>query len=224
MTHFIFGYLTRVDGVVYHPSIHLQTAISSPTTLNIFTNAILKSLHTSKISLQLSTMAKSTIDIVQPSTVAEVKTLLGCTEHCFWCGSLCWGQYGHESNCDDTKRHHACHQPGGLTGFSHRTEHYLVSEACHERGDSWKVYWGEHYEDGMLWSEAKRHKDFVGWTFTRHSKTEFNDLMKWFYLKLHERIAEWRGLLPARSMDLKKCGFDKLSSLRHILSEIKSRM
>lgn len=149
---------------------------------------------------------------------------MGCTEHCFWCGSLCWGQAGHDENEDSTKKHHACHQPRGLIGVGDKNLNHLSSLTCDALTDQWSVYWGEHRESGMNWGKAKMHSDFKNWSFDAHSKTEFNDLMKWFYLNLHNDIAKERGRNPARQVDLEKLGYGKLMSFYHILATIKTKI
>jgi len=244
---FVLQYLTQVEDIIYSPGVDYEKIEAPDPTFKIFQKTVLKQLEKGKDALM------EDLSIVNPSTVTEVKNLLGCTEHCFWCGSLCWGQYGHESNCDDTKKHHACHQPRGLIGVRNKNKHYLVAHSCHEVGDGLTVYWGKFHETGMKWEEAMLHEDFVGWTFTLHSKTEFNDLMKWFFVQLHEKIAASRSrevklaqqdfenlaffklyeklaaslsreVKPAQQRDLEEKGFFKLPLLEHILATIRSRI
>jgi len=215
---FVNQYLTQVEDVSYNPGVDFESIEAPEHTFKIFQDAVLKRLDEGK-----STLAEN-IEIARPSTLVEVTNLLGCTEHCFWCGSLCWGQNGHEDNCDDTRKHHACHQPQGLKGTRHQYQDYLLAESCHEISEDWRVFWKEFKESGMLWGEAKLHKDFAGWTFTEHSKSEFTGLMKWFFLKLHAEIAASRDYKPALQSDLEKLKFHELPQLEHILSTIRSRI
>lgn len=174
--------------------------------------AILDELKDSKDTIQ-------SVKLDDPSKNPEITDLLGCTESCHICGSLCWGQAGHSENTDSTKKHHCCHQPSGLGGTSNKTKRYLLSETCDVYKDSDKIYWYKCRDEAMSWIQTKQHDDFVNWTFTAHNKIEFNDLMKWFFVKLHKEMAEKRGKLPALEEHLQN--FGTLHSLDHILNTIK---
>lgn len=74
-----------------------------------------------------------------PSQDSEIMGRLGCTEHCFWCGALCWGSRDHQLENDklpEMETHHSCHQPSGLIGVRDRYTRKLCSEACHNRMDN----------------------------------------------------------------------------------------
>lgn len=181
----------------------------------VLQRAILDELNDSRDTMR-------SVELNNPSNNPEIMESLGCTESCFFCGSLCWGQAGHSENHGTDKKHHCCHQPSGLGGASHKTKHYLISKTCDAFKDDQTMYWYKCPE-GMSWLQTKQHSDFVdSWIFTAHSRMEFNDLMKWFFVKLHEEISRKYDELPARPEDLQN--FGTLHSLDHILNTIRLRV
>jgi hypothetical protein len=51
---------------------------------------------------------------------------------------------------------------------------------------------------------------YENWMFESHVNNKFNDLMKWFFFKLNEKIAEDRRLKPTSNLVLKTNGFTSL--------------
>ena len=70
----------------------------------------------------------------------SVSERLGCTAHCKWCGALCWGEFGHETNSDDTSKHHSSHQIRGLHGIAYEGLGNLSVTKCNEKKDESFVY------------------------------------------------------------------------------------
>ena len=154
-----------------------------------------------------------------PSADSGVMSRLGCTERCFWCGALCWGQRGHEANQGETKKHHSSHQPHGLAGVSNKHTCHLLSGPCHELTDDSTVYYGEYIESGTTW-KVVREKHFSDWKFDKHCNSKFDALMRWFFQELHHSIAKsYKSLKPATSEDLQQHNCTNL-----IYDEIMSRV
>jgi hypothetical protein len=155
-----------------------------------------------------------------PSSDDEVMSRLGCTECCFWCGAICWGQRGHDQNADETKKHHTSHQPCGLARIVNKVSDRLVACPCHATIDDCRVYFGDYRETGMTWQEAKT-KHFSNWTFKNHCYVKLDDLMRWFFQELHISITEENGdnLKPADPDELKKYHCVNLS-LKQILARL----
>src|SRR6185369_18057207 len=97
---------------------------------------------------------------------------------CYWCGALCWGEYGHHDNIDYSKKHHTSHQPGGLNRTNDRDTHELLASPCHKFPDNCDVYYFGRNEP-TKWGIAKV-QDFSDWRFEAHYNYMFNDLMCWF--------------------------------------------
>ena len=66
-----------------------------------------------------------------PSKDRNVMSRLGCTEGCYCCGALCWGERGHDEHVDDTRIHHSSHQPIGLRGSHASESRHLRVRSCH---------------------------------------------------------------------------------------------
>ncbi|GES87319.1 interferon-induced very large GTPase 1-like [Rhizophagus clarus] len=140
----------------------------------------------------------------KPSCDKSIMERLGCTEACHWCGALCWGSRDHHENSDKTKIHHSSHQPAGLACAHNRDTNELRALPCHNITDNTDMYYlGKNVP--TKWSVAKV-QDFSDWKFDPHCMHFFNDLMCWFFGKLHEDLAERRNLEPAPYEDLKKNG------------------
>ena len=146
-----------------------------------------------------------------PSNDAGVMSRLGCTERCFWCSALCWGQRGHQEDQGETRKHHSSHQPRGLQTTHYKYTDHLVSEPCHETEDETRVHFGEYKNNGVKWQVAKE-EHFSDWKFDKHYISKFDELMRWFFQELHESIAETsESLKPATTEDLKKYNCTGLS-------------
>ncbi|RHZ83314.1 hypothetical protein Glove_97g122 [Diversispora epigaea] len=140
----------------------------------------------------------------KPSDNESIMKMLGCTETCYWCGALCWGSRGHGQNTDETRKHHTCHQPGGLCGVRHTDTKVLVALPCQKRKDESGVYyWGK--KERTEWSYAKK-QDFSDWKFESHHKDQFNELMCWFFEKLNQDLAKRFNCVPAINNELRQYG------------------
>ncbi|PKY14419.1 hypothetical protein RhiirB3_208927 [Rhizophagus irregularis] len=129
---------------------------------------------------------------------------LGCTEACHWCGALCWGSRDHHENSDKTKIHHSSHQPAGLALITNKDTSELIATPCHNRSDDTNMWYSDN-DVSIKWSVAKV-QDFSDWKFDPHCMHFFDDLMCWFFAKLHEDLAERCDLKPAPFKYLKKNG------------------
>lgn len=214
---FVKDYLTLVQDEEYIPRAKLNFAEATDGDFGRFQLATLK-----KLKEGWGTWPGK-IEISDPSQHEKVEKILGCCEHCFWCGALCWGEFGHDINVGRTKRHHACHQAQGLIGTRDKETRSLIPDSCDTIGDDWTMYWPT-CPGGMSWPQTKQQPDFVSWEFTVHRQNYFNDLMKWFFMNLHNDIATARGALPAPSDRLSTLGFSNLPSINYLLSEIENRL
>ena len=158
-----------------------------------------------------------------PSTDEGVMSRLGCTERCFWCGALCWGQRKHEADQGETRKHHSSHQPRGLVRVSYRYTSHLVSRPCHEMENDRTVYFGEYHDSGIQWQVTKE-KDFSDWKFDKHYISKFDELMRWFFQELHHSIAKnSESLKPATVDDLQRFSCTNLS-YDHIMSRVEQEI
>ncbi|RUP48911.1 hypothetical protein BC936DRAFT_143662 [Jimgerdemannia flammicorona] len=198
MQNFIKHYTTNgVDWIEYTPDEKLiKGAIASD--VDVFRESILKVLDNEETMRRYRENGTFT----NPSQDERVMRRLGCTEACFWCGALCWGERGHYNNTDNTRKHHSCHQPAGLAGTHNRKTNELRAMACDKRKDDAIVHWGDYHTDGITWRETKLHEDFKGWKFQAHSMNQFNTLMRWFFFKLHKRLAYELDMQPSSPSDL----------------------
>ncbi len=155
----------------------------------------------------------------------RVSQRLGCTEYCKWCGALCWGEFGHAENAGDLAKHNSSHQIGGLHGISYHGTRHLVVTKCDERKDESFVLFGAKKENGdrefrMTWNEAKAHEFYKDWNYIKHYKSEFNDLMTWFFIKLNTDIAKELDLKPPLPDEMAGVKMD--STLADILATIRT--
>lgn len=216
---FVQNYLALVDGVPYNPQSHLNFANATDPEFELFKNAVFKRLDEGRGNLKHLTIAK-------PSENQKILKIFGCNEHCSWCGALCWGEFEHEKNTDDTRKHHACHQTIGLTGYRHKGHLTLATDSCDRMSDGCTVQWSS-CPHGITWGAAKRHQDFNGWIFSGHSQTAFSELMIWFFVKLNEDITAENGVesehvpVPLHEQQKQLC---IRSDLPSILLDIKRRL
>ncbi|PKK68404.1 hypothetical protein RhiirC2_867289 [Rhizophagus irregularis] len=140
---------------------------------------------------------------------------------CYFCGALCWGSRDHHENVDETKMHHSSHQPAGLACVTNDTDE-LVATPCHNRTDDTNM-WYFNKNESTKRSFAKV-QDFSDWKFDDpHCMHVFNDLMCWFFDKLHKDLAKSRNLKPASYDDLKKNGCLSLN-YNDIISTLKTKI
>ncbi|GET57330.1 interferon-induced very large GTPase 1-like [Rhizophagus irregularis DAOM 181602=DAOM 197198] len=211
---FVNNYMIQVDKVDYKLDLNGEITEND---LKIFRDTIEKELETkgNNHPPRLEPFQK-------PSDDKSIMERLGCTEACYWCGALCWGSRDHHENSDKTKTHHSSHQPAGLACVSDKYTGELIATPCHNRTDDTNVwYFGKDVP--TKWGVAKV-LDFPDWKFDSHCIYVFNDLMCWFFEKLHEDLAKRRNLKPASSANLIQNGLflnynDIISTLRTKIGE-----
>ncbi|CAJ0877089.1 22213_t:CDS:2 [Entrophospora sp. SA101] len=209
---FVNDYMTQVDKMDYK----LDLEDINDEDLNIFYNAIEEELETKRGGCYTRN-----VPFQAPSNDKSIMEILGCTEACYFCGALCWGSLGHHNDSGETKRHHTSHQPGGLARFSYRGSKELVAMPCHKLEDNVGVwYFGK--EDPTPWSVVKAH-DFKDWRFESHYQHLFNDLMCWFFEKLHVDLANKYGLKPSTYNEMSKYGCINLS-YSDIISTLRTKI
>ncbi|CAG8577019.1 8641_t:CDS:2 [Gigaspora rosea] len=151
---------------------------------------------------------------------------LGCTESCYWYSALCWRSLGHHKNSDDSKIHYTSHQPRGFRGTKDQETGELIPMACHqiENNDGWAEYdvWYYGKKDLTKWGTAKD-EDFSNCKFKSHYKKLFNDLMYWFFEKLHEDLANYYVSELASRDSLKYNGCLNLN-YNNIISELREKL
>ncbi|KAF0488993.1 interferon-induced very large GTPase 1-like [Gigaspora margarita] len=192
---FVNKYVTQVDGIDYQ--LNIKDDLDDEN-FNMFHDAIIKELDDKRTS---HCQLKEEI-LPNPSDDKLVEKRLGCTEPCYWCGALCWGERGHDNDHGETKRHHTSHQPGGLKGTNYSQTGELVAIACHKRSNDTIMY---YYDKKLRWDEAKS-IDFKNWKFESHYITYFNEIMCWFFEKLHKDLAISFKCKPANESELEKHG------------------
>ncbi|CAG8631338.1 14303_t:CDS:2, partial [Gigaspora rosea] len=184
---FVNNYMIQVDGIEYQLD-------SITKNFDLFHEAIIKELDakgSGRYQLEEESLPNLSDDEL-------IKKRLGCTEPCFWCGALCWGERGHDENGDETKIHHSSHQPGGLVGTHNKFTNQLRAKACHNRSDDQIM----HYRGiKKKWRDAIS-TDFKDWKFGPHYITDFNEIMCWFFEMLHEDLAAKWKIKPASESEL----------------------
>jgi len=155
-----------------------------------------------------------------PSKDRDLMSRLGCTEGCYWCGALCWGERDHDEHVDDTRNHHSSHQPRGLRGTFNEHSRNLVAHSCHMVTDDRLVSFYKFRH--IPWKVAKA-EHFSDWKFSKHYNEKFDELMRWFMQELHNDIAQSNSLLPATAADLQRYGCVGLN-LHEILQRIEEQM
>ncbi|CAG8849371.1 23243_t:CDS:1, partial [Gigaspora margarita] len=192
---FVKNYMIQVDGIEYQLDIKDSSIAKN---IDLFHEAIIKELD-AKGSGHYQLEEESLPNL---SDDELIKKRLGCTNPCFWCGALCWGERGHDENGDETKIHHSSHQPGGLGGTRNMSTNQLRAKACHNRPDEETM----HYRGiKKKWRDAKS-TDFKDWKFGPHYITDFNEIMCWFFEMLHKDLAIKRKLKPASESELAEHG------------------
>ncbi len=190
---FIEKYVSLCDGIEFSLSLNMNE--TSENQIDIFTNRLLGVL--SEGGGQYRELDAR--DLTQPSKDKIVMSRLGCTFACLLCRALCWGQRGHEENEGEiTKKHHTCHQPMGMTGVTLYCPEELMAVSCHdEKTDLWSL--GNKM---MKWQDLITMKGYADWKYDPHVNVIFNDLMKWFFMKLNSTIAKKFGLTMASDKQL----------------------
>ncbi|CAG8572898.1 4091_t:CDS:2 [Cetraspora pellucida] len=192
---FVNKYMTQVDGLDWQLNIKDNSITEK---FNLFHEAIIKELNTKRnghYQLEEESLPNLSDDEL-------IKKRLGCTEPCYWCGAMCWGERGHDENSDETKIHHSSHQPGGLNGTKFTSSKKLVAIACHNRPDGRRM---KYKGTKKAWGDLKS-TDFKDWRFGPHYKNDFNEIMCWFFEMLHEDLAKRFYVKPADESELENHG------------------
>ncbi|CAB4489772.1 unnamed protein product [Rhizophagus irregularis] len=190
--NFISDYMTQVDNMDYKLDLN-RNQIITESDLNILRENIEKELKVKRNSRNEP--------FKNPSNDKTVMGRIGCTESCFWCGALCWGNRDHHTDNSSTKTHHTSHQPRGLALVIIHETGELNSASCHDLGSTWNVFY--RGKGPINWEVAKT-IDFSDWKFDAHCNYHFNDLMRWFFAWLHQDLVEYRD-------DAIQASYDKLS-------------
>ena len=192
-----------------------ETQTFDPSEFDAFKNAILTRIDQKKKEYEVFERRYSS------SKNTDLMSRLGCTEGCYWCRALCWGERGHDEHVDDTRIHHSSHQPSGLGGTFSVTSRNLVAVSCQMISDDrlmdfrglshipWKVAKAEHFSD---------------WKFSKHYNEKFDELMRWFMQELHNDIAQSsKSVLPATAAELQRYGCAGLK-LNEIMQRIEEKI
>ncbi|KAF0489004.1 interferon-induced very large GTPase 1 [Gigaspora margarita] len=128
---FVNNYMKQVDGIDYQLN---DKDNSIAEVFDLFHKAIMNELDAKGNSCyQLEESLTNLSEILEKR--------LGCTEPCFWCGALCWGERGHVEDSGETNIHHSSHQPGGLKGTIYIDTNKLVALTCHNQTDDQIVHY-----------------------------------------------------------------------------------
>ncbi len=107
--------------------------------------------------------------------------------------------------------HRTSHQPMGLSGTHKRFSLELNTDPCHDQkhGDKW---W--HNDVLMTFTELKELPKYKNWFYEPHPQKEFNDLMKWFFFRLHNAIAKRKNMKPALKKHINYYDFKSLDIVK----------
>jgi len=190
-----------------------ETQTFDPSEFDAFKNAILTRIDQKKKEYEVFERRYSS------SKNTDLMSRLGCTEGCYWCRALCWGERGHDEHVDDTRIHHSSHQPRGLRGTHQKSKHLGV-RSCHMSNDDDLVDFRQFRK--MPWKVAKA-EHFSDWKFSKHYNEKFDELMRWFMQELHNDIAQSISVLPPTAARLQRYGCVGLN-LHEIMQRIKEQM
>lgn len=188
---FVNDYMTQVDKINY--KLNLQSSFTKDD-FKIFYHTIKEEFRTKGNGHYLK--PKSFQKLSRDKSVME---RLGCTEACYRCGALCWSSQNHHLNSDITKLHHTSHQPEGLKGVGYAYTHDLIAMQCHKWGVD--QLFGEM--NWQTWAQLKAEL-YSDWKFELHCTQHFNDLMCWFFEKLHVDLAKTKNVNPATYDELRR--------------------
>jgi GTPase Era involved in 16S rRNA processing len=191
---YIEKYISSCDEINFPPGLDPDTA--NDTEVEIYKNRLIEVLNDNNKQINKT----SEICFMKPYDDKHVMDRLGCTYACPLCLALCWGQRGHDEDSGETRKHHTCHQPIGLSGVSYKDTKELNADSCHDQRHIQGWYDGD---DVVLWETFRKLNRFKNWKFEAHVNNKFNDLMNWFFYKLHESIAKNKGFKPAKPDELK---------------------
>jgi hypothetical protein len=190
---YIEKYISSCDEINFPPGLDPNKA--NDTEIEIYKNRLIEVLNDNNKQMNKT----SETYFMSPCDDKQVMDRLGCTHACPLCSALCWGQRGHDEDSGETQKHHTCHQPMGLSGTKYRDSNELLPDSCHHnRHPEWWVG-----NELMPWDEMKKLDKYNNWKYETHVNNQFNDLMNWFFYKLHESIAQNKGFKPAKPDELR---------------------
>jgi hypothetical protein len=210
---FIEKYVSLCDGIEFSLSLNMNETTDNQ--INIFKDRLIGVLDKNKE--QFRELLKE--ELMQPSKDKLVINRLGCTFACPLCRALCWGQRNHEQDNGELKKHHSCHQPMGLTGVTLNILNELITISCHEEKTEYWVLG----EKTIKWQDLITMKGYDDWKYDAHINDKFNDLMKWFFLKLNSEIAKKFDLKQASQKQLSESKMIPLN-IEEIMAEINGRL
>ncbi|CAG8704921.1 3876_t:CDS:1, partial [Funneliformis mosseae] len=211
---YVNNYMTHVDKVDY--KLDLKHTLIKDGSFKLFQRIIKKELENKGDGSY-----SNPEPFQDPSDDKSIMKRLGCTETCYWCGALCWGSRDHHENSDMTKVHHTSHQPRGLSGKKNKATLELRAVPCHKMTDDLYV-WYHGKMCATTWGNAKA-RDFSDWKFEAHCNGVFNDLMCWFFEKLHHNLAAKWDCKPAPSKEMRDHGCLFLNYYK-IISTIRTKL
>ncbi len=211
---YIEEYISTCDGINFPES--SDPDIENRANFGLFSEKLIEILD-----YNLKHLPKfSNSDLIRPSDETQVMDRMGCTYACPVCSALCWGQNGHDDDVGDTKKHHTCHQPMGLSGTFFINSSMIATEMCHEQRLNTIWYVGNQK---LPWEDVMKLSRYKNWNFGRHVNKKFDDMMKWFFLKLNKKIALRYGKKPARKEDINSLNIQSLD-IGQIIAEINQKI
>jgi hypothetical protein len=211
---YIEEYISTCDRITLPES--SDSDINNKTDFDLFSGRIIE-----KLSFTLKNLPECTIrDLILPSDDYQVMDRLGCTHACPICSALCWGQRNHHLDDGESKKHHTCHQPMGLSGVAFSNTNNLSTEMCHKQKP--KTVWFVKNQE-MQWKDVIKLDKYKNWKFEKHINIQFNNLMKWFFLELNERIANKHEKHVATEEHIISLKI-KSSDINKILAEINQKI
>jgi hypothetical protein len=192
---FIKDFVTECDGIELRFTV-IQTG-STRADSEIFSKGIFEAFEREKKQM----FVHNNIDFVDLTRDSSLLSKLGCTKSCPYCSAICWMPYGHDSDTGTSKKHHTCHQPMGLSGTHYHRSNELNTDSCHNQShNDWS--WVVNGRSVSFWQMIKDNGNGDEWKFEAHTENHFNQLMMWFFFKLHNEIANRKGVRPAKHSEL----------------------
>jgi hypothetical protein len=213
ISKFIEKYVSLCDGIEFSLSLNMNETTGNQ--INIFKERLIGVLDENKEKCRKFLKQ----ELMQPSKDKIVINRLGCTFACPLCRALCWGQRNHEQDEGESKKHHSCHQPMGLTGVTLDIRDELITISCHEEKTEYWVLG----EKAIKWNDLIKMKGYDDWKYDAHINDKFNDLMKWFFVKLNSEIAKKFDLKPSSQINLSKSKVTHLN-IDEIMAAINARL
>jgi hypothetical protein len=216
LKEYIKNYLSANDGINYMSNNESDfTREADNQNLDHFRIRIVDVMN----SCEERNLRETDLFFIKPSYEKSILERLGCTASCPICSALCWGTRDHDEDEGEGQMHHTSHQPMGLSGNRFRSSE-LSADPCHDQkhGDKW---W--HYDVSMTFTELKKLPKYQNWFYEAHPQKEFNDLMKWFFFRLHNAIAERYNAKPAIEEHINYYDFKSLDIVK-IMAKINNKL